>query len=72
MRGEFREFINRPSYMFGPFVTLIRDQNNVNPWGRRLREKCCIILFLAYLMKKYKEIQGFGQGQKFLSDPVVA
>ena len=51
-------------------MTLIRDQNFVNPGGR-LREKCCIILFLADMMKKYKEIQGFGQGQKFLSEPGV-
>ena len=27
--------------------------------------------FLAYLMKKYKYIQGFGQGQKYCSDPDV-
>ena len=24
---------------------------------------------LAYLMKKYKLVQGFGQGQKYWSDP---
>ena len=27
--------------------------------------------FVAYLMKKDKQIRGFGQGQKFLSDPGV-
>ena len=27
--------------------------------------------FLAYLMKKYKLIQGFGQGKKYCSDPDV-
>ena len=27
--------------------------------------------FFAYLMKKYKLIQDFGQGQKYCSDPDV-
>ena len=47
---------------------------NSDPWDRFVHPYLTLMsdsYILAYLMKKYKKILGFGQGQKYCSDPDV-